>query len=135
MSAFGTKVKAEARLARLSLELESRVPTLATWLEASAPDTLAVYALGDPDARRRLGTTNSIEHDRAEVRRRTRVIRVIPNEASYLRLASALAAERNEQWLARRYTQPTADTAPPRSPRWSRSLLHRPDANYTQFCT
>lgn len=111
-----TREEAEARLARLSLELESRVPTLATWLEASAPDTLAVYALPDADARRRLGTTNSIEHDHAEVRRRTRVIRVFPNEASYLRLASALAAERNEQWLARRYTQPTADTAPAEEP-------------------
>ena len=37
------------------------------------------------------------------VRRRTAVIRVFPNEASLLRLVSALAMERNEKWLARRY--------------------------------
>lgn len=37
------------------------------------------------------------------VRRRTRVIRVFPNEASFVRLASALAMERNEKWLAKRY--------------------------------
>jgi putative transposase len=45
------------------------------------------------------------------VRRRTRVIRVFPNEASPLRLTSALAMERNEQWLARRYVAPASDHA------------------------
>jgi transposase-like protein len=39
------------------------------------------------------------------VRRRTRVIRVFPNEASFIRLASALAMERNERWLAKRYVE------------------------------
>lgn len=37
------------------------------------------------------------------VRRRTSVIRVFPNEASFPRLASALAMERNEKWLAKNY--------------------------------
>lgn len=37
------------------------------------------------------------------VRRRTSVVRVFPNEASFLRLGTALAVERNDQWLARRY--------------------------------
>jgi transposase-like protein len=36
------------------------------------------------------------------VRRRTRVIRIFPNVASLVRLLSALAIERNEQWMARR---------------------------------
>lgn len=99
-----TREEAEARLARLITELRPRYARLADWLEQQAPDTLAVYGLTDREARRKLATTNSIEHDHAEVRRRTRVIRVFPNEASFVRLASALAAERNEQWLAKRYT-------------------------------
>jgi transposase-like protein len=33
------------------------------------------------------------------------VVRIFPNEASLLRLSSALAAERNEQWMERRYVQ------------------------------
>ena len=41
---------------------------------------------------------------------RTRIVRVFPNEASFLRLASALAAERNEQWLSRRYVGATPQT-------------------------
>lgn len=36
-------------------------------------------------------------------RRRTRVVRVFPNDASLVRLASALVAERNEQWMEQRY--------------------------------
>lgn len=101
-----TRDEAEARLARLVTELRAkhaRHERLADWLEHHAPDTLAVYVLVDREARRRLATTNSIEHDHAEVRRRTSVIRVFPNEASFIRLASALAVERNDQWLARRY--------------------------------
>lgn len=46
---------------------------------------------------------NSVEHDHAEIRRRTRVVRIFPNDASLVRLASALAIERNEKWMERRY--------------------------------
>ncbi|HEX6532941.1 MAG TPA: IS256 family transposase [Gemmatimonadaceae bacterium] len=101
--------EADARLVRLGAELRPKSARLADWLEQHAPDTLAVYALADREARRRLATTNSIEHDHAEVRRRTRVVRVFPNEASFLRLASALAVERNEQWLVRRYVGVATD--------------------------
>lgn len=38
-----------------------------------------------------------------EIRRRTRVARIFPNNESLLRVASALAIERNEQWTLRRY--------------------------------
>ena len=66
-------------------------------------DTLSAFALRDAVAHKRLRSTNGIEHDHMAVRRRTRVIRVFPNEASFVRLASALAMERNEKWLAKRY--------------------------------
>jgi transposase-like protein len=98
-----TRAIAELRAAALITQLRPTLPTLADWLEGSIGDTLAVYALADKEARRRLRTTNGIEHDHMAVRRRTAVIRVFPNEASFIRLASALAMERNEKWLARRY--------------------------------
>lgn len=107
-----TREDAEARLARLIAELRLPSARLADWLEEAAPDTLAVYGLADREARRRLATTNSIEHDHAEVRRRTAVIRVFPNEASFVRLASALAMERNDHWLARRYVGVTTASRP-----------------------
>ncbi|HET7586190.1 MAG TPA: IS256 family transposase [Gemmatimonadaceae bacterium] len=83
--------------------LAPRAPKAAEWLETTLGETLAVYVLSEPEARRRLRTTNAVEHDHAEVRRRTRVIRIFPNEDSFLRLATALAAERSDHWAARRY--------------------------------
>jgi len=97
-----TKAEAEARLTRLIGHVQKKLPQLATWLEETSHETLGVYALR-PAHRRRLRTTNSIEHDHAEVRRRTRVVRIFPNEASVIRLTTALAIERNEQWLERCY--------------------------------
>jgi putative transposase len=93
-------------LTRLINELTAVAPRVATWLESAAPDTLAMYTLPLREPRRRLATTYSIEHDHMAVRRRTAVVRVFPNEASFLRLASALAMERNEKWLSRRYFIP-----------------------------
>jgi transposase-like protein len=74
--------EAEARLARLVATVRKPLPALAAWLEETLPTTLACYALV-PRLQRRLRPTNSIELDHAEVRRRTRVIRIVPNEASF----------------------------------------------------
>ena len=65
--------------------------------------------LPEAKARRRVRTTNALEREHEEVRRRTRVIRIFPNEASYLRLVSALTIDRNDAWTKRRYVIP----APP----------------------
>ena len=100
-----SRPEAEARLARLVAAVRKPVPTLATWLEETAPATLTSFELAGP-LRRRLNSTNSIELDHAAVRRRTRVIRIFPNEASLLRLGTALAIERNDQWGTRRYVNP-----------------------------
>jgi transposase-like protein len=98
-----TREEARARLARLTDTLRPKVPALAEWLEETAEQTLACYELPDGVHRLRLRSTNSVEHDHADIRRRTRVVRIFPNEASLVRLASALAIERNEQWMERRY--------------------------------
>ena len=82
--------------------------SVAAWLEATLGETLSFYVLPEAEARRRLRTTNAVEHDHAEVRRRTRVIRIFPNEDSFLRLGTALAIERSEQWAQRRYLIPAA---------------------------
>ena len=100
-----TRADADVRLARLVAAVRKPLPALATWLEETAPATLEHFALPGP-VRRRLNSTNSIELDHAAVRRRTRVIRIFPNEASLLRLGTALAIERNEAWCLRRYVNP-----------------------------
>jgi putative transposase len=101
-----TRRHADGRLARLIATLRKPIPTLATWLEETAPATLTCFALASLKARVCLRSTNSIELDHAAVRRRTRVIRIFPNEASLIRLASALAMDRNEAWSTRRYFNP-----------------------------
>jgi putative transposase len=92
-----------ARLARITERYRKSVPRLSGWLEETADTTLSCYVIDDPHARKRLRSTNSIEHEHSEVRRRTRVVRIFPNDTSLIRLTTALAIERNEQWSERRY--------------------------------
>jgi len=54
--------------------------------------------------RRRIRTTNGLERLNQEIKRRSRVVRIFPNERSCLRLVSALAVEQSEEWVTgRRY--------------------------------
>ena len=48
-------------------------------------------------------TTNMLERFNEEIKRRTRVVRIFPNEQSCIRLVSALAMEENENWMERKY--------------------------------
>lgn len=98
-----TREEARARITRLVDTMRTKAPKLAEWLEETAEQTLACYTLPAGVHRLRLRSTNSVEHDHADIRRRTRVVRIFPNDASLVRLASALAMERNEQWMERRY--------------------------------
>ncbi len=45
-------------------------------------------------------STNMLERYNEEVRRRTRVVRIFPNEASFLRLIRALAVETHDHWIS-----------------------------------
>jgi transposase-like protein len=72
-------------------------PKLAEWLDANVPESLTVLQL--PTAhRRRLRTTNMLERLNKEIKRRTRVATLFPNEASLLRLVSAILVEITEEW-------------------------------------
>jgi putative transposase len=60
-----------------------------------------------PKAHRvQLATTNPLERLNAEVKRRTDVVGIFPNDASIIRLVGALLLEQNDEWqLQRRYMQ------------------------------
>src|SRR6056297_705749 len=66
-------------------------------LEQGFDDVMAVMNL-PIKYRKRLRTSNSIERLNQEIRRRERVIRIFPNEASLLRLIGALLMEVDERW-------------------------------------
>jgi putative transposase len=98
-----TREIADQKLRALLEDLHERNPRVANWMEESVEETLACLELPTPAERQRLRTTNGLEHENAEFRRRSRVIRIFPNDESLLRLGSALAIERNDQWAGRRY--------------------------------
>ncbi len=74
---------------------------LADWMEENLPEGFTVYDVVEKDfARRRLRTTNMVEFQNKELKKRTRVIRVFPNKEALLRLASALLVELDDKWLS-----------------------------------
>ncbi len=86
------------RLLRLAVEkYRHSAPKLADWMERSVPESLTVFTR--PAAhQRRLRTSNMLERLNKEILRRTRVATLFPNEASLLRLVSAVLAEVDEEW-------------------------------------
>jgi transposase-like protein len=72
-------------------------------MEQAIPEGFAVFDF-PAEHRRRLRTTNMLERLSQEIRRRTRVVNIFPNEASCLRLTSAILMEVDEEWqTGRRY--------------------------------
>ena len=63
---------------------------------------LAINLHDSLNARWKLRTTNMVEFQNKELKKRTRCIRVFPNKKSLLRIATALLIELDEKWLADR---------------------------------
>lgn len=96
---FQAEDRAAARtaFAALAAALAGKAERALTLLEEGLEDALAVLVLPEP-YRVRLRTTNGMERLNEEIRRRERVIRIFPNEASALRLIGALLTEHHEVW-------------------------------------
>lgn len=71
---------------------------LCDWVEANIEETLAFYRL-PLQHHKHMKSTNMLERLNEEIKRRTRVIRIFPNEASCLRLIRAMAVETHENWI------------------------------------
>jgi transposase-like protein len=89
--------EAERLLEKFVERHQKTAPKLADWAEEALPQGFTVFNLL-PAHRRRLRTTNLVERLNEEIRRRTRVARLFPNEASCLRLVSAVLMEIAEDW-------------------------------------
>ena len=90
---------AELRLAQVVASYSKSAPKLADWMEHNLPEGFTVFAFYTAH-QRRLRTSNAIERVNQELKRRTRVASIFPNEASLLRLCSALLAEISDDWEA-----------------------------------
>lgn len=89
---------AQSRLKTLVASYAKSAPKLSSWMEQNIPEGFAVFSL-PPTHQRRLRTSNALERVNQELKRRTRVASLFPNEASLLRLISALLCEISEEWL------------------------------------
>jgi transposase-like protein len=98
-SVFDAPDEASARrqLERTVRKYAPSAPRLAAWMEANVPEGLTVLRL-PPAHRPRLRTTNMLERLNRELKRRTRVATLFPNEAALLRLVSAILIEVSEEW-------------------------------------
>jgi transposase-like protein len=89
--------EAELLLEKFLARYEASAPKLVQWAEEALPEGFTVFDL-PASHRRRLRTTNLLERVNEEVKRRTRVARLFPNEASCLRLVSAILMEISDNW-------------------------------------
>ena len=82
--------------------LERSHPGVAQMLDDHGEEILTVYQL-PVWQHRGMKSTNMLERYNQELKRRTKVVRIFPNQESCLRLVTALAIEMTEEWLGRRY--------------------------------
>lgn len=82
---------------------QEKYAKLCVWVEDNIGETFSFYGL-PYGHHKHLKSTNMLERLNEEIKRRTRVVRIFPNEQSCLRLIRALAVEMHENWIeAHRY--------------------------------
>lgn len=91
--------EAAERIKETALKYEQRAPKFSVWLEENGPEGLNFYAR-PREHWKKIRTVNVVERLNGEVKRRTSVIRLFPNEASCNRLVTAVVLEIHEEWVS-----------------------------------
>jgi putative transposase len=95
-------------------QIRPKVPKLATIMDEAEPGVLA-YMTFPKEHRAKLHSTNPIERLNGEIKRRTEVVGIFPNDAAIIRLVGALLLEQNDEWAVQRARYMTLETMAPLS--------------------
>jgi transposase-like protein len=90
-------------------QIRPKVPKLATIMDEAEQDVLA-YMSFPKEHRTKLHSTNPIERLNGEIKRRTDVVGIFPNEEAISRLVGALLLEQNDEWAVQRGRYMTLET-------------------------
>lgn len=92
---------ARAQWRKVADQLRPKLPKLAVFLDEAETDVLAY--MGFPrEHRAKIHSTNPIERLIGEIKRRTEVVGIFPNEAAITRLIGAIPLEQNDEWAVQR---------------------------------
>jgi len=105
---------AKSQWRRVADQLRPKLPKLATFLDDAETDVLA-YMSFPAQHRTKLHSTNPIERLNGEIKRRTEVVGIFPNEDAIVRLVGAILLEQNDEWAVQRARYMTLETIAPLS--------------------
>jgi putative transposase len=94
--------------------LRPKVAKLARLMDEAEPDVLA-YMTFPKDHRAKIHSTNPLERVNGEIKRRTEVVGIFPNEEAITRLVGAILLEQNDEWAVQRARYMTLETIAPLS--------------------
>ena len=96
-----TPEAAKAQWRSVADQLRSSVPKLSALMDSAEEDVLA-YMTFPAQHRTKLHSNNPIERLNGEIKRRTDVVGIFPNEAAIIRLVGAILLEQNDEWAVQR---------------------------------
>ena len=103
-------VRISAQKGRLVADqVRGKVPKLATLMDTAEEDVLA-YMTFPRQHWTKLHSTNPIERLNGEIKRRTEVVGIFPNDGAIVRLVGALLLEQNDEWAVQRSRYMTLET-------------------------
>ena len=105
---------ARAQWRQVADQLRPKVPKLAILMDQAEPDVLAFMSF-PKDHRPKIHSTNPLERLNGEIKRRTEVVGIFPNEAAITRLVGAILLEQNDEWAVQRARYMTLETIAPLS--------------------